>query len=174
MEMMRSSIIGREFVNYRKNTVTSDRERFSHKVRAEGVGNIPIVVDSVDWELSVAIGIQSHPPYRRVQSRYGREFVKHMDQPLSSVLWDIKVILIQRGKENLATNLVLGLEDGTIPHQGTELGKLYNVNRNVNDKILYLLLSKERSVYGYIMSILKYLRDGVWNVVIGRRYYPTW
>jgi len=164
MELLRSSILGKEFVNYRKNTMTHDRQSFSHKVRAEGIGNIPIVVDSVDKELSEALGIQSRQVYR-VTSRYGRELVKHMDQPLSSVMRDVKVILIQREKENLIGNLVLGLEDGTIPDQEMELGKLYKAHRNTDDKILYLMLSREQSVYVYIMSIIRYLGDSFWRVM---------
>lgn len=162
MELLRSSILGKEFVNYRKNTMTHGRKHFSHKVRAEGIGNIPIVVDSVDKELSEALGNNSR--YNRAQSRFGRELVKHMDQLLSSVMRDVKVILIQREKENLINNLVLGLEDGTIPDQEIELGKLYKAHRNTDDKILYLLLSKEQSMYGYIMSILRYLGESFWKV----------
>lgn len=164
MELLRSSILGKEFVNYRKNTVTNDRQQFSHKVRAEGIGNIPVVVDSVDKELSEALGARL---YRRDEScsRYGREVVKHMDQPLSSIMRDVKVILIQKEKENLMENLVLGLEDGTIPDQEIELGKLYKAHRNSDDKILYLLLSREESIYGYVMSIIRYLGESFWRIV---------
>lgn len=162
MEMMRSSILGKEFVNYRKTTMTYDRQQFSHKVRGEGLGNVPIVVDSVDSELSRALATVKH---HRSNTRYGVEIVKHMDQPLSSVMREIKVILLQRDKEELINDLVLGLEDGTIPDQETELGKLYKKHRNKEDKILYLLLSKERSTYSYILSILKYLSESVWNML---------
>jgi hypothetical protein len=55
MEMLRSSILGKEFVNYRKSTVKDTRVQFSHKVRSQGMGNIPIVVDSVDKELTEAL-----------------------------------------------------------------------------------------------------------------------
>ncbi len=161
MELLSSSIIGKEFVNYRKNTMTVDRQQFSNKVRYEGLGNIPIVIDSVDKELSEALG---HYSYRN-QSKFGREVVKHMDEPLSSVMRDVKIILIQRDKENLIPNLVLGLENGTIPDQESELGKLYKAHRNTDDKILYLMLTKEQGVYGYVMSIIRYLGESIWKVV---------
>lgn len=164
--MMRSSILGREFVNFRKNTITQDRKQFSDKVRGEGMGNIPIVVDSVDGELSEALSIQVHS---RLQSKYGRELVKHMDQRLSSVIRDIKVILLQKDRENLISNFVLCLEDGTIPDQETEVGNLYKAHRNKDDRILYLMLSKENSVYEYIMSIVRYLGQSIWSVLYLQR-----
>lgn len=156
--MLRSSIMGREFVNYRKSTVRDTRLQFSHKVRSQGIGNIPIVVDSVDKELTEAIGEKRHR-----QSIYGKELVFHMDCKVGDVLKEIKIMLVEKEKENLwkETGLVLGLEDGTILQQTEALGGLYKKHRNNDDKILYLLLTREQTMYGYIVSILKYLGEAV-------------
>ena len=158
MEMLRSSILGREFVNYRKSTVKDVRLQFSHKVRSQGIGNIPIVVDSVDKELTEAIGERKNR-----YSMYGKELVFHMDCTVGDVMKEIKIILVEKEKEHLwkETGLVLGLEDGTILQPSEELGGLYKKHRNKDDKILYLLLTREQTMYGYIMSILKYLGETI-------------
>jgi hypothetical protein len=69
--------------------------------------------------------------------------------------------MLQKDKEELVTQnkLKIGLEDGTIPELGTDLGTLYKTHRNSEDKILYLMISKEISMYGYVMSILMYLMN---------------
>jgi hypothetical protein len=77
MELLKSSIIGKEFVNYRKSTMTVDRQRFSERVRREGVGKAN--------------------NYR--EKRFGRELVFHMDQTVTHVLKQIKIIFMQEDKE---------------------------------------------------------------------------
>lgn len=153
--------MGREFVNYRKTTMKETRLRFSNRVRESGLGNVPVVIDSVDSELSDIL--------REVHSRtsdkymtYGREMVFHMDSTLNDVLREVKIIMLQKNKEAimLTQRLTLGLENGTIPKMDSELGNLYKLYRNKDDKILYLMLSRETTAYGYIISILSFLREG--------------
>ena len=55
----------------------------------------------------------------------------------------------------------IGLEDGTIPDMNIDLGTLYKKNRNKDDKILYVLLTQEKTMYGYIMSIIRYLGENI-------------
>jgi hypothetical protein len=157
MDLLRSSILGREFVNHRKKTAANERVRFSTQVRKQGVGNIPIVVDSVDPQLSKALS----------DNFTGRRFIIHMDHSVEYLLDDIKLFLFQN--KRLSTerldSLVLGLEDGTFPEKTSDLGSLYKNYRNDNDKILYMLLSKEKSMMAYILSILKYLKDNFMNVM---------
>lgn len=152
--MLRSSMLGKEFVNFRKITLQQDRKSFSNDVRDMGVGNVPIVVDSVDKDLSEALSDRS----MRSEHKYGRPIVCHMDKSLRHVLREIKVMLIKNDYENLADKgLRIGLEDGTFPALDGDLGTLYKSHRNKNDKILYILVTKEQTLYGYIMSILSYL-----------------
>ena len=159
MELLRSSIIGKEFVNYRKTTLKDQRNYFSHNVRVQGLGNVPIVVDSVDKELSTALS-EKHG-FRNVT--YGREFVFHMDCFLSDVLKEVKIYLIEKDLERIvkSNNLILGLENGDLPDLNTKIGDLYKQHRNQEDKILYLLLTKETSVYNYLISLLKFLGDSI-------------
>ena len=162
MDMLRSSIIGKDFVNYRKSTIQTERLRFSGRVRGQGIGNVPVVVDSVDTELSKILSKQEGR-----YTMYGREFVFHVDDKLSDVLKALKIAIIQKDKEEIvkSNSLHLGLEDGTIPELNSELGKLYKQYRNDDDKILYLLVTKENTMYGYITSILKYIYDKCYNLL---------
>ncbi len=153
MDLLRSSILGREFVNYRKTTLKEERMKFSDKVRKEGIGNVPIVVDSVDKDISEAL----YKPKVRRSIGYGRELVFHMEETLNSVLKEVKILLVQEDKEYLVSNITIGLEDGTMPSLDTDLGTIYKRHRNIEDKILYLMITKEQTIYGYILSIIKFL-----------------
>lgn len=160
MELLRSSIIGKEFINYRKTTMKEHRLNFSHKVRVKGIGNIPIVLDSVDKQLSDAL-CEVDGRYKT----YGKEIVLHMDQTINDVLKEVKIILLKKDLESIVKNenIVLGLENGSIPELNVTLGELYKQYRNMDDKILYLLVSKETSVFGFIMSIIQYLKNLLFN-----------
>lgn len=160
MELLRSSIIGKEFINYRKTTMKENRLNFSHKVRVKGIGNIPIVLDSVDKQLSDAL-CEVDGRYKT----YGKEIILHMDQTINDVLKEVKIILLKKDLESIVKNdnIVLGLENGSIPELNVTLGELYKKYRNMDDKILYLLVSKETSVFGFIMSIIQYLKNLLFN-----------
>lgn len=155
--MLKSSILGREFVNYRKNTDKDTRSRFSNNVRSKGIGYIPIVVDSVDPELSLGLATKDEMFTRYI--KYGFELMIHMDMTVADLLKEIKIELVKKDYEY--GYLSIGLEDGTIPDMSTELGILYKQHRNKDDKILYVLLTQEKTVYGYIMSIIRYLANNI-------------
>jgi hypothetical protein len=156
MELLRSSIIGKEFINYRKTTMKESRLNFSHKIRAKGLGNIPIVIDSVDKQLSDAL-CEIDGRYKT----YGKEMTLHMEKTVNDVLKEVKIILLKKDLESIVKNenVIIGLEDGSIPQLDMKLGDLYKKYRNNDDKILYFLVSKETSVFGFIMSIIYYLKD---------------
>jgi hypothetical protein len=154
MDFLRSSILGKEFVNFRKNSFAQDRVKFSNTIRKQGMGNIPVVIDSVDSELSKALSQADNSMFSskiKNNTLYGREFVFHMDLPLSFIVFHIKEILSEK-------HINIGLEDGTFPDVNTDLGTLYKNHRNENDKILYLLATREKNMYDYIISILQYLK----------------
>jgi hypothetical protein len=151
--MLRSSIIGKEFVNYRKTTIKHKRLQFSNSVRKEGIGNVPIVIDSVDPNITEALSAREN----RMMT-YGKEMIFHMDRKVKDVVRDVKIILIANDREDIARMGVrLGLEDGTVLENDQELGEVYKRHKNEDDKILYLLVTKEETVYDYIMSILRHL-----------------
>lgn len=154
MELLRSSLIGKEFINYRKSTVKDTRLNFSTKVRQQGLGNVPIVIDSVECDITDVLSEKvSSSRYKT----YGRELIFNMEGTLEDVLKHIKIVMLKRGYTEI-DKLTIGLEDGTFPSLDSSIGDIYKAHRNKDDRILYLLLSKEQSIYGYIMSILRYLK----------------
>jgi hypothetical protein len=167
--MLKSSILGKEFVNYRKITNENERVNFSNKIRKKGVGNIPIVIDSVDKELTLLLA--KHDPIFSRNIRYGFEIVLHMDQTVEDLINLIKEEMNKKKdivKTNISIdflNISLGLEDGSIIDTKEDLGTIYKKYRNSDDKILYILITKETSIYGYIMSIIKYLLDEISNKI---------
>jgi hypothetical protein len=157
--MLRNSILGKDFVNYRKHTDQNIRSRFSEKVRKWGIGYIPIVVDSVDPELSLYLTTK----YENRYIKYGFEIMLHMDLTITDLLKEIKIEFIRR--DHPFQNLNIGLEDGTITKPNDILGDLYKKHRNPDDKILYFLLTPETSVYNYIFSIIQYLASSTQNSI---------
>lgn len=151
MEFLKSSIVGHDFVNYRKSRPYSDRVKFSSNTRKAGVGLVPIVVDSVDDNTSKKLGGDiGEKRYRR----YGKEYKMHIDKPLSILLARVERDI---EGEDLNMKLRLGLEDGVFPDTRETLGDLYKKNRNNRDEILYFLVTREKTMYGYILSILRYI-----------------
>jgi hypothetical protein len=163
MSFLQSSLFGREFVNYRKNSAHYERTRFSSIVRSQGVGLVPIVVDSVDNILSVILG-ENDPSSTKRDKKYGKEYTLHMDTTIEDFLNQINIDLKSLSATTLAhqnymdgKKLKIGLEDGTIVDLKLTLGYVYKKYRNEKDNILYILLTQENTMYGYIISILRYL-----------------
>ena len=153
--MLQSSIFGKEFINYRKSTIEEERNDFSKKTRNKGIGCVPIVVDSVDKELGLLLAKKDKNNPRNI--RYGLELILHMDLKVIDLVEVIKREINSRN--NIDINITIGLEDGTLPETSKELGVLYKENRNKDDNILYILITRETTIYGYIISILKYLAN---------------
>jgi hypothetical protein len=153
-DLLRSSIIGKEFVNYRKTHDFTHRESFACTVRRAGKGHIPVVVDSVDEELTTALS-------NRLSKRhilYGQELSVHMDSSVNDVLDEIRVYLCTVNYQDCNNPyLSIGLEDGSLPNPSCSVGELYKKHRNSNDKILYILLTKETNIIQYIQTIVMYL-----------------
>lgn len=176
MELLRSSIIGREFVNYRKTTIRNTRLHFSQDVLRRG--KIPIVIDSVDPEISNIIrgSNKTKPSHDFIEHeftenmKYGKELVYDTNNTISDILRDIKILLLNANREDLFVSgkntLTIGLENGTIADFKSKLGMLYKMHKNGDDKILYLLISKETTVWGYIISILSYLKRHITDSIV--------
>jgi hypothetical protein len=161
MSFLQSSIFGKEFVNYRKNIAHFERVKFSSRIK-NGV-SLPVVIDSVESELSVLLGGDTR--------KYGRQYSFKKDQTLeeiynqicndikNSTVPDINTQEVLAGKK-----LRIGLEDGTIlTDLLVPLETVYNSNYNTKDNILYLLITRENTMYGYIMSIIKYLTEALFS-----------
>jgi hypothetical protein len=157
MDLLRSSILGKEFVNYRKHTTENERRRF-YKT-ATGYNKIPVVIDSVEEEFINIFRKKSYINGMRVIS-YGLELEMDVSSNINDVIKEIKIELVKANKEHLfaENEIKLGLENGTIITDEKELVyNLYKKFRNVNDNILYLLVTQEKSMYNYIMSIFRSL-----------------
>lgn len=151
MSFLASSIFGHEFINYRKNMREADRIVFSYNVRKHFPGMIPVVIDSVDQSLSLALNnCDASMPER--MWKYGKEYTMSVNTTIDEVLKEINKNITVIGKK-----LILGLEDGTLLKGHEVLGQIYKKNKNNKDQILYLLLTQEKTIYGYILSILRYL-----------------
>lgn len=154
--MLKSSILGKEFINYRKNTDRDQRSNFSGNVRSRGLGNVPIVVDSVEKELSDLLATKDEKYPRNI--KYGLEVIINMESKMIELLKLVKIELLKKDYE--VSNLVLGLEDGSLIDLDSDIGTIYKQYRNKDDKILYVLVTNEKTMYGYILSIIKYLANG--------------
>ena len=147
--LLQSSLYGHDFVKYRQNHSQGEREKFSHSVRTKGIGELPVVIDSVDPILSEGL---AGPDAKRF-NRNGKEFHFHMDLLVEDILLEVR----HRIKADDTKVLKLGLENGKMLDNKDVLGDLYKKYKNQKDNILYLLLTQETSMYGYIMSLLRYI-----------------
>jgi hypothetical protein len=164
---MSNSILGQEFINYRKNTNKNHRDLYSSRIRNQGIGNVPIVIDSLDRNISVLLSGTDIINTGRREWRYGGEFVFYLDTTIEEVLNETEIILKSRGYiQNDSIPFRLGIEDGTLIDPKDTIGNLYHKYRNNKDRILYLVLTKETTVYNYILSIFKYLFPSFFKKVI--------
>jgi hypothetical protein len=161
MSFLQSSIFGKEFVNYRKNNAHFQRVNVSSRIQNSGL--LPVVVDSVEKDLSILIG--------GALRKYGKNYAFNtditIDEIYTKILSDINDSNVEDiNKESILAGklLKIGLEDGTIiTDMSCKLSDLYYKHRNDKDNILYLLITKENTMYGYIMSIIRYLTDALFK-----------
>lgn len=147
--LLQSSLYGHDFVKYRQNNTQNEREIFSNNVRTKGIGELPVVIDSVDHNLSELLAGSDSKRF----NRNGKEFRFHTDLLIEDILLEVR----HRIKIDDTKVLKLGLENGKILNNDNILGDLFKKHKNQNDNILYLLLTQETTMYGYIMSLLRYI-----------------
>lgn len=146
---LQSSLMGQDFVKYRKNNSQNERQQFSNNVRTKGINEVPVVIDSVDTVLSQLLAGNDSKRF----NRNGKEFHFHIDLTIEDILLEVK----SRIKSEKTQVLKLGLENGKILDGTNLIGDIYNKFKNQDDKILYILLTKETTIYGYIISLLRYV-----------------
>jgi hypothetical protein len=158
---LQSSIFGKDFVNYRKNNAHFQRVTVSSRIQNSGL--LPVVIDSVERDLSLLIGGN----LRKYGKNYALEKDTVIEDIYNRVINDIKETEIEDiNKDDILSGkkLKIGLEDGTIiTDMSQTLEKLYFQHRNEKDNILYLLITRENTMYGYIMSIIRYLTDALFK-----------
>lgn len=153
-----------ESLNYKKYNSEHERSLFSSKIRLEGIGHIPIVVDSIEKDLSLSISTKN---IRGTCIKHGLEISLHMDSTVSDLIKIIKTKMIENN-----TNILfdLYLENNFIPiyeNSQIDLGSLYKKYRDPNDKILYILIKHKVSVYQNILdkigNIVSYFSKYIYN-----------
>lgn len=155
----KSSILGQEFINYRKYRPYIERSVFSRKTRLKGDGLIPVVVDSIDTDISLYLG--GYDGVSRYK-KYGREYVIKMDLTVGEFMEKITHDLVD-GSSDSGISLIKGkkiricLEDSTVLKSTEKMGDIYKKYKNGRDNIIYILVTTEQTMYGYIISILRYL-----------------
>lgn len=149
--LLQSSLMGKDFIKYRKNNTQQERKQFSNTVKTKGISEIPVVIDSVDLQLSELLAGTLAKRFKR----NGKEFHFHQDLNIDEIILEIR----SRIKLNDISHkiLKLGLENGKILESQDLIGNLYKKFRNQEDDILYLLLTQETTMYGYILSLVRYI-----------------
>lgn len=141
-----------ESLNYKKYNNEHKRSLFSSKIRLEGIGHIPIVVDSIEKELSLSISTKNTTG---TCIKHGLEISLHMDSTVSDLINIIKTKMIENN-----TNILfdLCLENNSIPlyeNSEVDLGSLYKKYRDQNDNILYILIKHKVPIYQNILHNIK-------------------
>lgn len=149
--LLQSSLMNHDFIRYKKDNSEQERNKFSSSVRTNGIGEIPVVIDSIDSQLSELLAGQDSKRFKR----HGKEFHFHQDLNIDEVILEIR----SRIKLNNISYKVLklGLENGKILEGKELLGNLYKKFKNQNDSILYLLLTQETTMYGYLLTLLRFV-----------------
>ena len=150
--MLQSSLQGLDFVNYRKNKNINDRKRFSDTVKEE---SIAVVIDSVDITLSQALA----GPGAKRYNQNGKEYLFHKDLTIEDILLEVTCNLNKASSPPIyqVSQFKLGLENGKVLTNNDVLSDLYKKYKHQKDNILYLLLTKETTMYSYIISLLRYI-----------------
>ena len=150
----KSSILGQEFINYRKYRPYMERSVFSRKTRLKGEGLIPVVVDSIDTDISLYLG--GYDGVSRYK-KYGREYVIKMDLTVGELTDKITQDLRYLQEKIKGKKIRVCLEDSTVLNSTEKMGDIYKKYKNGRDNIIYILVTTEQTMYGYIISILRYL-----------------
>lgn len=152
--LLASSLYGQDFIKYRLNNNITERNRFSKNIINKYTNEVPIIIDSIDPQLRPCD--TNNYGFKRKSGKSekgGKEY--HFNKELT-----IKNILLEVQKNlNLENDIVLkiGLDNCQILNESDIAGEIYLKYKNKDDNILYLLLTKETTIYGYIMSLIKYV-----------------
>lgn len=155
--LLRSSILGKEFIRYKIYTTDYERRRFYK--RAMDNKKIPIIVDSLESEYNEIFRKKEYIDGERVV-KYGLEIEMDPQKKIKDLIREIKIELLKNEKEYIYmdNNIRIGLEDGVIISNTEEyIVDIYRSKKNEKDNILYILVTHEKTIYSYIMSIIRYI-----------------
>lgn len=141
-------------LNYQNYKSENQRNLFSSKIRSAGIDHIPIVVDSTDKKLALAIStIKSNTIFEK----YALEISLHSD---SNFLDLINIIKEKMLKNNNYIPFDIYLENDMYPiHENSivDFGFLYKKYRNQSDNILYFIIKPQLSFFNKSILYLKTL-----------------
>lgn len=149
--LLQSSLMGQNFVRYKRDNSEQERKQFSSIVTTKGISEIPVVIDSVDSIISQLLAGSNSKRFKR----HGKEFHFHQDLNIDEIILEVR----SRIKLNNISYkiLKLGLENGKILEGKELLGDLYRKFKNQDDNILYLLLTQENTMYGYLLTLARFI-----------------
>ena len=146
--LLSSMIYNKDFLKFKIERLLPERKTLSKSILNKGY--LPVVIDSLDENISKSLS------RKRSSSNYkihGRCFQFHKDMTTEDILLNLQNrIVLQPG-----VMINLGLENGSIIKKDQNVETLYNMYKNPSDDILYLIITLETTLYGYILSIINYI-----------------
>ncbi len=140
----------KDFLRFKIERDISERKSLSEKILSKNY--IPVVIDSLDKTVSEKLSKSAGNDGYKIHGRCC-QYDKNMMS--DDIILDLKNRLseiIPSGKK-----ISLGLENGDIIKNNTEIGLLYSLYKNPTDDLLYLIITFENTIYGYLLSIFKYI-----------------
>jgi hypothetical protein len=165
MNTLTSSLFSSEFVAYKREIRESKRKAFSDKVllhkNNEKLSFLPVIIDSVEDDIGMILNDESRVNLTSRKRRNGKEYILERSKLISEFLSELSNELQLNSYDKKIT---FGLEDTSIiTNNNMTIGELYDMYYDRNDHILYLLITTEDTMFGYIKSIIKYLKKLVWS-----------
>lgn len=169
-DFLRSSILNREFINYKKYNGHNSKS-FSIKTRFKGTGQIPVVIDSIDKQISLLLSNCDTINISRRYWTYGGEFEFYIDKPINEILDEVSKLIYSRSNYTINSKFKFGLENGTIIDKNQTVGELYKQYKNKNDNVLYLLITTENTFYEYLLSIFNSIYNTIFTRKSSKKFY---
>lgn len=156
-----------EFLNYKKYKSENQRVTFSSKIRSLGIGHIPIVIDSINKELSLAISTKDNTNTNYI--KYGLEISIHMD---SNILNIINIINEKMSANNTIIPFDLYIETNSDENflinekSVLNLGDLYKIYKNKEDNILYFLIQPKITLYENLLLSIQNIYNYIFKKIL--------
>lgn len=153
MDFMKSSLIDVEFINFRKQNNKTQRQKYFRNMTSVH-NSVPVVIDSINKDISA---LMSGCDIKRTSRREWTYGLSLNANPSDTVKKLFEMNLKNLLNENYSKVNKFCNEDGEFINPNMLIGECYNRFKNVDDNILYLIITQETTVYGYILSLFRTL-----------------